>query len=69
MSGVNRYAARQEVLKSSKNQLVKAYMDIVEWFRPRIILMEQVGGVAGSGGRGSVAGGQGLGISCPRAGS
>jgi hypothetical protein len=42
MSGVNRFAQRNEVLKRPKNRLVKAYMDIVEFYQPKALLMEQV---------------------------
>jgi hypothetical protein len=45
MSGVNRFAQREEVLKKPKNRLVKAYMDIVQFFQPKALLMEQVGTV------------------------
>jgi hypothetical protein len=42
MSGVNRFAQRHEVLKRPKNRLVAAYMDIVQFYQPKALLMEQV---------------------------
>jgi site-specific DNA-cytosine methylase len=42
LSGLNRNAARIDILKDPKNRLVMVYYDIVRWFEPRFTVMEQV---------------------------
>jgi len=43
VSGLNRHATQQQVLNDPKNRLVTCYLHIVEFLRPRFLLMEQVG--------------------------
>lgn len=47
VSGLNRHATQQQVLQDPKNRLVTCYLRIVEFLRPRFLLMEQVGGWVG----------------------
>lgn len=42
VSGLNRHAKHSDVLNDPKNRLLKAYFDLVEYFKPSYILMEQV---------------------------
>ncbi|KAG1677047.1 hypothetical protein FOA52_001217 [Chlamydomonas sp. UWO 241] len=42
LSGLNRNAARANILLDPKNRLVKVYYEIVKWFKPSFTLMEQV---------------------------
>lgn len=51
VSGLNRHATQQQVLNDPKNRLVTCYLHIVEFLRPRFLLMEQVclGVLLGSG--------------------
>ncbi|GAX80751.1 hypothetical protein CEUSTIGMA_g8186.t1 [Chlamydomonas eustigma] len=42
LSGLNRNAARLDILNDPKNRLVCVYYDIVKWFMPKFTLMEQV---------------------------
>lgn len=42
VSGLNRHARQSDVLGDSKNRLAKTFYEIIDYFLPPFILMEQV---------------------------
>lgn len=42
LSGLNRMAKRSDILDDPKNRLIKVYYEMVEWFKPKWTMTEQV---------------------------
>ena len=42
LSGLNRHGKRIDILKDPKNRLIRVYFQMVEWFKPKYTLTEQV---------------------------